>query len=113
MLKELVHHIMTLGHPEKSKSRRLAPENFGIARKEFQNTLSLGITGPSKGSWSSTLHMVPDDWEQRSFKRVTIPERYSISFVAAGIAGKTAFHSIKPVQAYNQIPNAGADNPKK
>jgi len=54
------HYIKTtIGQPEASRPRRLAPDRYQIAKKEFGQLLKEGIIRPSKSPWASPLHMVP------------------------------------------------------
>ena len=59
------HHILTTpGPPVAQKPRRLAPEKFKAAKKEFDTMLKLGIARPSESCWSSPLHMVSKDGDE-------------------------------------------------
>lgn len=62
-LKETVHdvrhHIVTKGSPLAERPRRLTPEKYAAARREFEAMLTQGICRPSLSQWASPLHLVP------------------------------------------------------
>lgn len=115
-----VHHIHTTpGQPVTSKFRRLNPEKYKVARKEFDDMLQAGTARPSKSSWSSPLHLAPkgeSNWrpcgDYRALNARTIPDCYPVRHihdVTYFIDGCTEFSKIDLVKAYQQIPVADED----
>jgi len=49
------HHILTKGPPIALRPRRLPPDRYAAAKKEFELLVSLGICRPSSSPWSSPL----------------------------------------------------------
>ena len=81
----VTHHIQTTGPPVASKSRRLPPDKFQAAKKEFETMMELGISRPSKSSWASQLHCVPKkngQWrfvrDYSSLNRITVQDRFPV-----------------------------------
>ncbi|XP_044745200.1 uncharacterized protein LOC123307062 [Coccinella septempunctata] len=118
------HHIKTMpGPPVASRPRRLAPEKYKVAKKEFEAMLRLGIARPSKSPWSSPLHLAPkkgsEEWrpcgDYRALNARTVPDQYPVRHIqdyAHILQGKKIFSTLDLVRAYNQIPLAEEDVPK-
>lgn len=115
------HNIKTTnGPPVASRPRRLAPEKFKAAKKEFEAMLRLGIARPSNSPWSSPLHLAPkkgsEKWrpcgDYRALNARTIPDQYPVRHIqdyAHILQGKKIFSTLDLVRAYNQIPLAEED----
>ena len=81
--------------------------------------LEKGICRPSKSSWASPLHLVPnkgEDWrpcgDYRGLNERSLPDRYPVRHIqdfAQKLRGKRVFYTIDLVRAYNQIPVAAED----
>lgn len=118
-----VHHIRTTpGPPVSSRPRRLDPERYNIAKKEFDDMLANGTARRSESAWSSPLHLARkknDGWrpcgDYRRLNARTIPDRYPVPHIqdfAYQLAGKKVFSTIDLIKAYHQIPVHDADIPK-
>lgn len=117
-VKHSIQHFIhtTPGPPVTSRYRRLPPEKYQIAKKEFETMVHMGIARPSSSSWASPLHMVPKtnkEWrpcgDYRALNARTIPDRYPVKHLhdfTHFLHGKTIFAKIDLTKAYNQIPVA-------
>lgn len=115
-----VHKLETTGFLPFSKPRRLDPIKFGIAKREFDNLVRLGICRPSNSSVCSPLHMVPkkevNDWrpcgDYRRLNCSTIPDRYPLPHIHdinIELVNRKLFSKIDLIRAYHQIPMADED----
>ncbi|UYV63747.1 hypothetical protein LAZ67_2005485 [Cordylochernes scorpioides] len=96
----VTHHITTKGQPTFSKPRRLNPEQFKIAKSEFE-------------------HMMELDWspcgDYRRLNSVTQPDCYPIPHIqdfTQSLHVCTIFSKIDLVKAYHHIPINQEDVPK-
>lgn len=112
----VVHHIETQGPPPKCKPRRLAPDKLKIAKKEFEELLSLGHIRRSR----SELHMVPKknahEWrpcgDYPPLNAITKKDKYGVPNICDFTHqshGKKIFSHIDLNKAFNQIPVAEED----
>src|SRR5699024_4302054 len=54
-----LHYIKTTeGLPVTCRPRRLPPDRYSAAKREFEGMLKEGIAQPSESNWSSPLHLV-------------------------------------------------------
>lgn len=115
-----VHRIVTAhGPPISCKARRLAPDRLGIAQREFDTMIRMGIARRSKSPWSAPLHLVPKKdggWrpcgDYRALNDRTIPDNYpprNIQDCTAYLRERKIFSKIDLVRAFNQIPVAPED----
>jgi cleavage and polyadenylation specificity factor subunit 1 len=119
---DVVHHIITNGHPIYEKARRLEPAKYKAAKEEFQKMINLGICRPSKSNWANPLHIVNKKsgeirpcGDYRRLNKITTPDRYPIPRLLDFTyltAGKKVFTKIDLRRAYHQIPIAEEDIPK-
>ena len=117
------HRIETKGAPIFCKPRRLSPEKYQIAKKEFDHMLDLGIIRPSNSNYASPLHMVPKktpgDWrpcgDYRKLNNITKPDRYPIPHIqdfSSRLYGCQIFSKLDIQKAYNHIKVHEDDVPK-
>ena len=71
---DVTHHIVTKGPPVYARPRRLPPDKLKIAKAEFDKMLELGVIQPSKSSWASPLHLVPNNKKAGNGGHVVIIE---------------------------------------
>lgn len=116
------HHIETTGPPIFNRPRRLSPEKFDEAKKEFEVMVKQGICRLSKSPWASALLMKKKPngaWrlcgDYRGLNAKSLPDRYPIPFIqdlSYNLAGKTIFSVVDLKQAFYQIPVNPEDIPK-
>ncbi|CAL1683860.1 unnamed protein product [Lasius platythorax] len=125
-LKETVHdvrhHIVTKGPPLAERPRRLPPEKYANAKREFETMLAQGICRPSSSQWASPLHLVSKsngEWRPcgdfRKLNSTTVADKYPLPHIqdfTYHLAGCTVFSKIDLVKAYFQIPVAEEDRHK-
>ena len=112
----IVHRIITTGHPVFCRKARILPkEKYDAAKKEYDYLCTQGLARPSSSEWSSPLHMVPKatpgDWrptgDYRRLNAITVPDRYpvpNLTDLFHRLHGCTIFSKIDLVKAFNQIP---------
>lgn len=116
------HQIITTGQPVAERPRRLTPEKYAAARREFETMIANGICRPSSSQWASPLHLVrksDGEWRPcgdfRKLNSATIPDKYPLPHIqdfTYHLAGCTVFTKIDLVKAYFQIPVAEEDRHK-
>ena len=101
----VVHHIVTNGHPCSTRSRQLSPEKLAIVQEEIDYLLETGVISRSSSLFSSPLHMVPKGetgkfrlvGDYRVLNQHTIPDLYptpSVQHLLARLHGSTIFSKI-------------------
>jgi hypothetical protein len=113
------HVIETTGHPVFATARRLDPEKYAIAEKEFLELETAGVVCRTDSPWASALHMVPKpngSWRPcghyRQLNLQTVRDPYPLPNIKnfnARLQGCTVFSKIDLTQAYNQVPMAEKD----
>lgn len=116
------HHIETKGPPVYAKARRLPPDKYESAKKDFEHMVQIGICRLSKSPWSSALHVVSKEngtdrscGDYRRLNMATTPDRYPVPNVqdfTINLHGCTVFSKIDLTRAYHQIPVYEPDIPK-
>ena len=112
-------HIVTNGPPVHARPRRLQPNKYMAAKKEFESLLKQGIIRRSSSAWSSPIHLVKKkdgSWrpcgDYRSLNAITKPNRYPVPNVqdcSVILYGKSCFSKIDLVRGYHQVPVAQED----
>lgn len=112
----VVHHIVTEGHPVVSKCRQLSADKYKLVKQEIEHMLEAGICRPSKSSWASPIHVTKKKdggirlcGDYRKLNAITKPDRYPVPRLldfAYLLPKKTIFSKIDLKRAYNQVPVA-------
>lgn len=110
----VVHQIITNGHPVHSKSRPLPADKYLRVKKEIENMLETGLCRPSKSPWASPLHVTTKKngelrlcGDYRRLNAITVPDRYPIPRLLDFtylLPGTSIYSTIDLKRAYNQIP---------
>ncbi len=113
------HHLPTSGRPVSARFRRLSPQRYEAAKREFAKLEKQGIVRRSSSCWASPLHMVrkPDgSWRPcgdfRRLNLITVPDKYPLprmEDLSARLAGCKVFSKLDLKQGYHQIPMRPAD----
>ena len=112
---DVVHHIVTNGHPCSARSRQLSPEKLAIVQEEIDYLLETGVISRSSSPFSFPLHILPKGetgkfrlvGDYRVLNQQTIPDLYptpSVQHLLHRLHGSTIFSKIDLVRAYHQIP---------
>lgn len=119
---DVVHELHTTGPPLFARPRRLPPERYRVARREFDYMLNKGICRPSSSPWASPLLLVAKKdgtcrpcGDYRRLNSVTRADRYPLPHLhdfTTYLSTKTVFTKLDLVKAYHQVPIAKADIPK-
>lgn len=118
----VTHCIVTRGPPVSAKVRRLPPDKYAAAKKEFEELLALGICRPSTSNWSTPLHLVKKkdgNWrpcgDYRRLNAVTVPDKYPIPHIhdfGRVVENRKMFSVIDLRKAFHQVPVEPEDVPK-
>lgn len=110
----VVHQIITTGHPVYSKCRPLPADKYKLVKKEIEHMLEAGICRPSKSPWASPLHVTKKKngdlrlcGDYRRLNAITVPDRYPVPRILdfTYILNNTSIYTrIDLTRAYNQIP---------
>jgi hypothetical protein len=102
-----------------ARFRRLSPQRYNTAKREFAKLEKQGIVRRSSSCWASPLHMVrkPDgSWRPcgdfRRLNLITVPDKYPLprmEDLSARLAGCKVFSKLDLKQGYHQIPMHPAD----
>lgn len=115
----VIHYIETNGPPVYSKPRRLHPELYKKAKKEFNEMLRLGIIRYSKSPWASPLLLrkkadneIRPCGDYRMLNKITTPDQYplpNLNDVPPKLTNAKIFSVVDLVKAFHHLPVNPAD----